>query len=131
MSYLLKDVAEGDDLSATAWNEDRKVISEGLVAMRGHRGVKIKRTPQGTLLDFTPERPKLGKIGASPIGAVSGSTLQSGTGRLYTISSAGVRAEVAIDRTFFNPSTSSLPANSWVLVQNIDGLLVITNRVDC
>lgn len=131
MSFRLPEVHEGDELSADAWNEDRKVISRGLIALRGHRGVIVKQTPQGSILNVTPERCRLGKVGGSSIGAVSTDTLQSGTGRLYTISSAGVRTEVAVDRTFYNPSSSSIPSGSWVLVNVIDGLLVITNRVDC
>ena len=51
--------------------------------------------------------------------------------RLYNRSSAGVRSDSGVDVTAWNPSNTSLPANSWVVVGWVDGLWTIKTRLDC
>lgn len=73
----------------------------------------------------------VGKITGSSIAAVSGSTESSGTVRIYSRSSSGVRSDSGVDVVAWNPSNTVLPVNAFVIVGLVDGLWTIKTRLDC
>lgn len=126
MPFRPKQASEGDELSAKQWNEERQEIAKGLVAMRGHLGVETKQTPGGTIFSVTPERDRIGKTSGT-ITARSGTTLGTGTVRLYVVNYDATISDSGIDVTVKNYAGSTISTDKYVMLGIVDGLWLIKN----